>query len=156
MSKIRHSGGIGCLLSGMLKRSLFSLIACVSTTPLIQSEFDKCCWLEEDSSGILHSNFENSLIFLRHCLHSNTICDELESHYCADTLASAVLFKTAPGEMRVARLPRSLIHPLRQGQRSDHNFSSSAELPQQPITKIIILGTGGKRVATGVGLRNIN
>lgn len=105
MSEIWDGGCIDCLRREMLNRSPFSLIACVSTTPLIQSEFDKCCWLEEDSPGILHGNFENGLIFLRHCLHGNSVCDELESHYPADTWASAVPFETPPGEMRVSETP---------------------------------------------------
>lgn len=97
MSEIWDGGCIDCLRREMLNRSPFSTIACVSTTPLIQSEFDKCCWLEEDSPGILHGNFENGLIFLRHCLHGNSVCNELESHYPADTWASAVPFETPPG-----------------------------------------------------------
>lgn len=96
MSKVRDSGCIDCLCREMLNPSLFSLIACVSKTLLIQSAFDKCCWLEEDSSGILHSNFENGPISLRHCLHGNSVCDELESHYPADTWASAAPSETPP------------------------------------------------------------
>lgn len=135
MSEIRDGGCIDCLCHEMLNHSPFPLIACVSTTPLIQSEFDKCCWLEGDGLGILHGNFENGLIFLRHCLHGNRVCDELESHYPADTWASAVLFETPPGEMRVTQTPPVSDSSTQPSQRSDHDSSSSGELQPAMISR---------------------